>query len=317
MSFPRLHLIIPITACLCSHALLASTVELTNIHTFSPPFEPFLGDVAINDNGEIAGTSFSVPSAQPAGFVIPANGGAPVQIKYPGAQYTYVNGINNQGTVTGFAFTGTSIVGFTENGGTFTTLNTAFSLTFAQGINNNGDIAGWWSPASGGATAFFIKNGVQGTFSVPGYPYDTYATAINDSGQIAGYFNYATDGFLRNADGSLTYFGFAPNGLNNAGIIVGSGDGPNDTSIGEIRLNGVSYTYEYPGSTAGTYLYGINNSNEVIGFDSTNNGYTETIFEGQLQFVSAPEPSTGWLCVLALAGFVVVRFRRRREQNSL
>lgn len=241
MSYPRLHLVIPIAACLCSHALLASTVELTNIHAFSAPFEPFLGDVAINDNGDIAGTSFDgLTNTQAAGFVIPANGGPPVQIKYPGASYTYVNGINNQGTVTGFAFTGTSIVGFTENGGAFTPVTTGAPFTYSEGINNQGDITGWLSQTGDSATGFLIKNGVQTNFSVPGNPLNTYGTGINDSGQVAGYYNFASDGFLRNANGSLVLFGFPASGINNAGIIVGQGPGPNDTSVGEVRLGGVS-----------------------------------------------------------------------------
>jgi hypothetical protein len=316
MPFPRLLWVVPIAVCLCSHPLLASTIELTNIRTFSVPFGAGLADVAINDNGDIAGSSFYLSTlSNPAGFLLPRNGAPPIQIDYPGATDTYVQGINNQGAVVGYAFNSTTIVGFTEIGGTFTPV-TAGALTYSDGINNNGDITGYAGPGNDSATGFLLKNGVQTNFGVPGYPFATFPLAINDSDQITGYYKIFRDyhdissiGFLRNPDGSFQFFGFQGYGINDAGIIVGTGPGPNDMALADVRIDGTTYTYQFPGASE-TSLYGINNHNEVVGIESQN-GFNEMLFEGQLVYANTPEPSTLSFCAFALGALLVVGWRRR------
>jgi hypothetical protein len=302
MPFPRIP-ILPFAAVLCALPALAGSIQITDIRTFSVPFGGSGVDVSINDNGDIVGTSFG-QGTNPAGFLIPGNGGSPVQIKYPDASYTYVYGINNQGVAVGYASSNV-YVGFTEKNGFFTTFRGG-AFTYSDGINNNGDITGYGGPLDDSSMGFLLKNGVQTNFSVPGYPFQTSPAAINDSDQITGYYNFSSlsDGFLRNADGSFQLFGFRGYGINDAGTIVGAGPGPNDTSIGGLRIGGTTYTYEFPGA-ADTALYGINNLDEVVGIYLTNNGFSETIFEGKLVYLSTPEPSTVGLCAFVLIALFV------------
>ncbi len=70
-------------------------------------------------------------------------------------------------------------------------------------------------------------------------------------------------------------------------------------------------TFSYPGATK-TYLYGINNANEVVGLyeDAT---FASHLFEGQL---AIPEPSTAFLCRWALLGVAVFMVHRTRRKPS-
>jgi len=106
---------------------------------------------------------------------------------------------------------------------------------------------------------------------------------------VVGYFNYFPGhGFLRNANGSFETFDFAVEGINDGGVIVGAGPGPDDNSVGMIRIGDTNYSYTYPGAST-TFLDGINNHNQVIGFYIDRNN-SEGIFEGQLSFVTTPSP---------------------------
>jgi hypothetical protein len=292
--------------------LLAGSIELTNIQTFTVPFNSNTNAVSINDKGDIAGTSF-VPGPQ-EGFIIPGNGSAPYQLVAPDSQLTYVSGINNSGIAVGYFLNGnledgySLIQSFTYRNGIFVPIEGIAPLTFASGINNSGDVTGFFSVLGGTGTGFLVKNGNQTIFSVPGYSMDTYPSGVNDSDQVVGYFNAGTQGFLRNADGSFQTFDFAAYGINNAGIIVGAEAGTMDNQIGAVRVDGADYTYVYPGAQ-NTYLEGINNSDEVVGF-FINNQNAESIFEGQLVVVPTPEPPPVSLCALALVA-IFIGFRRR------
>ena len=214
-----------------SSPVLASSIQLANLETIAIPFGSLVDSVSINDQGDIAGTS---ASSAAVGFIIPAQGGAPVLIDQTAAQAgTFVTGINNQDTVAGDYLGNGLVYGFTYNNGTYTPV-AAGPETFPTGINNHGDVTGYVASLSTGSeTGFLIKNGVETTFSVPGFTPGTYPAAVNDSGQVVGSFNGESvrEGFLRNPDGSLETFGFAAQGINDAGIIVGSGVDPDRKSV--------------------------------------------------------------------------------------
>jgi len=284
----------------------AASIEITNLRTFSIPFGDRVTQVAINDNGDIAGTSFLTrTNSSQSGFVIPANGTPPIQVKNPAAQYTLVNGINNAGTLAGYYFGNDNLIhGFTYSAGTYTPVDVA-SYTYLFDINNKGDLTGYYSNIGISATGFLIQGGSTVTFALPGYPLDTFGTGLNDSDQVVGYFGSVQSGFLRQSDGSFQTFDFPAQGINNSGIIVGNGGGPNNTSLGMVRIGGTEYTFSFPGAT-NTYLDGINNANQVVGIyeDAT---FAAHIFEGQLV---VPEPSTACLCgsALILGAILVFRF---------
>lgn len=89
--------------------------------------------------------------------MIPGDGSPAFQINAPGAQYTFVNGINNQGTVVGYYLgTDTLPYGFTYAGGTFTLIPTGPAIPRAT--NNLGDITGEHTLSSAAFSPMGINN---------------------------------------------------------------------------------------------------------------------------------------------------------------
>jgi probable HAF family extracellular repeat protein len=142
----------------------------------------------INSSGTIAGT-YRVQEA-PSGFLdvggIFSTVNAPVGL----GCCTHDNGINDAGNIVGqYKFPDDSAPrqGFVDMGGVFTTLDyPGASDTFAEDINNLGDVVGFYSDLSG-------KNGYLysgGAFSVIAYPgaRQTQAVGINDQGDIVGFY---------------------------------------------------------------------------------------------------------------------------------
>ena len=292
-------------------ALPATSVTLSNLQIVPAPFGRVGDKIAINDQGDIAGTSLT-GGIGAVGFLTPANTGIPALISQTNAAYTDVNGINDTGVAVGYYFVSPgSLLGFTYSGGAYAPVNAGL-FTFAEGINNLGDVTGYESAVGSTATGFLIKNGAETTFSVPGHLLDTLAEAINDSDQIVGYYNHVTQGFLRQANGSLQLLDFPAFGINNSGIIVGSQSTGYNTGVGILYLNGADFTYAFPGAIS-TGFYGINNNNEVIGTYVDSNSNTH-IFEGQL----TPEPSTAGICGLCfIASALLSRYRRSRSNHCV
>jgi probable HAF family extracellular repeat protein len=155
-------------------------------------------------------------------------------INFPGAFQTPAYGINDSGAIVGayhYEYVNNNWQGFLFVGGSFTTLNVPGSIaTTAYGINDSGAIVGVYAGSSGGSCvqgcAFLDVGGNFTTINIPGVV-DTQ-DAINDLGDIAGSYVDATGyhGFLY-AGGSLT-------------------------------------TINAPGYFS-TYIYGINDSGEMVG----------------------------------------------------
>jgi hypothetical protein len=110
------------------------------------------------------------------------------------------------------------------------------SPAFAAGVNDHGQIAGYYATSNGWA-GFLYVNGVVTTFAYPtGSNFcpifcDTYVAAINSSGQILGSVENPNTGLCMGflyAKGAFTTFTIGnyacttPNGFNDAGQVVGS-----------------------------------------------------------------------------------------------
>ncbi len=119
--------------------------------------------------------------------------------------------------------------GFLYTGGTFTRLAVpGASSTSPQSINDSGQIVGYY--VSGRSRGFLYSGGTFTQIDVPGAP-DTYAYGINNLGQMVGSVSAVggEQGFLYTG-GSFTQidvpfaasFGTSPQGINEAGQIVGS-----------------------------------------------------------------------------------------------
>ena len=294
-----------------SSSSFAASIGLTDIRTFTVPFGGWLegaadyGAIGFNDNGDIAGT-FTSPTAGTAGFVIPADGSAPVQIDRSGAQFTIVYGINNQGTLVGRWEQDSVQHGFSYSNGVFTSVDLD-NNTYPLAINNHGDIVGYSNSFDGPSTGFLIENGTVATLG-PRYT----PKGINDLDQVVGFdSDDPRGGFLRQSNGSFETLDFNPYAMNNAGIIVGYQYGGPVT----VMIGSAEYTVEFPwDSYAYTYIGGINNLDQVMGAYQDPN-FTWHIFEGRLALV--PEPATGALCgLLAIVGIAVAIRRRCPNHDS-
>lgn len=197
-------------------------------------------------------------------------------IRDPNSVNTYAFGINNAGQIVGQS----DAAAYVYNGGVFTALDLPFAVNYATatGINNSGQIAGFYSDSTGGH-GFVKSGGNYTTLEVPGASF-TYATGINDSGDVAGYY-YATQdvagvptirqrGFVKSggvyrtidAPGAGVTQTYAA-GINNSGQVAGTFyDGTKYK--GFIEVGGVFTILDHYAS--GTYVYGINNLGDVVGY---------------------------------------------------
>lgn len=164
--------------------------------------------------------------------------------------------------------------------------------TFAMGINNAGQIVGYYSyppkdPNGHEAENVFVLSG--GNFSTFGYPgsYYTAGYGINNSGQIVGTCEvefYGTFGTCQDfygvvegwvdADGSFTTVSFpgaianatSANGINDSGQVVGQYELPSGNLYGYL-LSAGSYTTVSPTGATGSGAQGINNAGHIVGSD--------------------------------------------------
>lgn len=162
---------------------------------------------------------------------------------------------------------------FLLSDGTFTTFNVPGALpntTIAEGINNSGEIVGWFED-SAGEHGFLYANGVFTTINVPGST-GTQALGINNAGQIVGPFSTSSSGvqpqsFLYSNGAFTTVNGppSAANGINSAGQIVGSmGIGINEQPF--VYSNGHITPITLPfNNVLFSEGHGINNSGQIVG----------------------------------------------------
>ena len=231
------------------------------------------------------------------GTVIPAAAaGPPVTVSYstfdyPGALSTTIYGIN---LYQDFDRQYASFVGtYTDSAGSHGFLSTAGNLTpinvpnayntFANGINNNGEIVGTYATEGSGSlgpgTYTFLLS--QGTFTTIEPCSDALGFGVNDNGTVVG--NVLSDGSGEQVEGfvaspSAGCAGFPGpskailsqvSAINNAGTFVGDYQtakcsNGNCWTIYHGMINGVKH-YNVPGATD-TQLYGINDSGYIVGW---------------------------------------------------
>lgn len=172
--------------------------------------------------------------------------------------------------------------------------------TFATGINNLGQIAGFYDNGvplnePGAGSGVFVDHGFTGTVGSfatidgPSGALSTILSGINDGGQLTGSYTtslnntYATNishGFV-DTGGSLSpvvppgAVYTVPRGINNQGQVSGffsstlTSTGPG-TPSGFVDTAGNFVTVD-PSGTSGVLLFGINNSSEAVGVYLTPN----------------------------------------------
>ena len=143
----------------------------------------------------------------------------------------------------------------------------ATSFTFANSINNRGQIVGSYDNSG------FLRdaNGAFTDINPPDAGNLSRAIGINNAGQIVGAYSDASfnyQAFVRAADGSYrTLGGLGANtasvtGINDAGQIVGTAAGQGFV----LGTDGVVTALAVPASNAVTYANGINNAGQVVGY---------------------------------------------------
>ncbi len=242
----------------------------------------------INNHDQVVGYYWTCCVVQSGGFSL--RDGNYSQIIVPGEAHTLATGINARGQIVGYYFGvnssgfGANPSGFLLNNSTFTTIvvPTATSGTTAFGLNDSGEIVGWYG--QGAATHGFIYN--RGQYETIDDPLGTgtYATGINSKGDVVGWYTDASGGdhgFFYNGSSFITLDdpNAAPGktdaiGINDEGDVVGSYVDAANAAHGFL-WNGISYTTlddPLATSTAGTYAFGINDAGEIVGYYLNSNG---------------------------------------------
>ena len=166
---------------------------------------------------------------------------------------------------------------------TFSGPNSAVE-TFATGINNSGQICGYYRSSSGtlAFAGFTLFNGSFTSLPAPiSGATSAYPAGINNTGQIVGSYSDTANnyiGFL-DSNGSFTYLqdpGAASSpvfseasGINDTGEIVGTYTDSSQTQHGFVYLNGSWQDLSNPAAGSGNHLgttaNGVNSSGEVVG----------------------------------------------------
>ncbi len=222
---------------------------------------------SINDFGTVGGDGY-----------IYSNG---VYTSMPGGVW----GINDSGqlAVTEIGSTFNIAVRRTPNGvGGYNdaTLSIGSFGTDAGGLNNNGDMVGYYQTPNYGSF-LWRSNGTSSTFNVPNDGLTTQALGINNFGVIVGsYFDF-------NVEGHIT---------------------------GYIDRNGVFTTDIDPPGSNYTYLTDINDLGTAVGwYQDSQNGTHGFIMTGA---VDLPEPGTIGLALIGLGAFGISRRWRNASKRQ-
>jgi probable HAF family extracellular repeat protein len=265
-----------------------------NFTTIDPPgsIETFAN---ANSTNAIAGEYVDVSNKR-HGFLLRNN--IYTAFDVPGADYTQVNGINANGSITGTYRDVTptpphlGVHAFFLNNGVLTTLDPPESIRTQGGfINAQGQAVGAYRSGDQKRHGFIWKKGKYSSFNVPDDDpvLGTVPFGINDLGQIVGSYVDAIDGFRhgfllsKGVYTSLDVPGAAnftvAEGINNAGQIVGFFLDADFNRHGFVLSDGVYTTIDVPDAIE-TGVFSINAQGKIVGFyvdvDGVTHGYVGT-----------------------------------------
>ena len=173
---------------------------------------------------------------------------------------------------------------------TITDLGAAGEESSAEGINDKGQVVGWWRSDGKESRAFIWQNGVMRDLGASEFAKVTAARKINNAGQVVGYglteseeeYGNDTNTFLRHAflwqNGVIRGLaglgqGYA-NDINDSGQIVGnSREHTASNWFGFLWQNGVLINLG-----ENRFVHGINNLGEMVGFHQRGSVATAAIW---------------------------------------
>jgi probable HAF family extracellular repeat protein len=192
-------------------------------------------------------------------------------------QMITVTGVNDYGTVVGYADFGEgasrqekAFIHYSGGSTTYWLPSGAKNSAFG-GRNDAGVTTGAYTDSSDHGHAFLLKGS---TLTPIVRPYGAGPAGINRYTTVVGTYsdsNGNAHGFKRYSDGNvihLTYpgaLGTRAYGINDGGIIVGFYNGTDSAEHGFIYKNSQWATLQFPNATQSTELYGISNSNVIVG----------------------------------------------------
>lgn len=165
-----------------------------------------------------------------------------------------------------------------QNGCSFKDFNYPGALqTTAEAVNNMNQVVGAYFDSTGTIQrAFLFRSGKFSSFSGPNGTTDTEASGINNNGQVVGRYFDSTSGhmkaFLKDSTGfhtlNIPTTGDAlAEGINDAGVIVGTIDNSDGSEFAYTIISGKVTTFQNAGMN--TSAHGINNSGQIVGsFDN-------------------------------------------------
>jgi len=163
----------------------------------------------INARGQIVG-DYLDSSGVPHGFLYSRGSFTTLNEPLAVGYVTDANGINANGEIVGDYYNG-GYHGFLYSDGKYTTLDDPLAPinnphttggTLALGINDKGQIVGYYKDSSGTSHGFLYSGGTYTTFDDPlgglCFNLGTFPNGINNNGQIVGYYGVygANHGFL-------------------------------------------------------------------------------------------------------------------------
>ena len=188
-----------------------------------------------------------------------------------GGNVIAVSGLNDNGQVVGASYTSAGAEqAFFYSGGVMHDLGPTGGASWAEGINNSGQVAGWYS--TGSDCAFLYTGGVMKNIGTLG-GYEADGGGINNSGQIVGSSMDVNDNWraFLYSGGTMTNLGTlggnysAANAINNEGQIVGAADLSSGITHAFLYSGGQMHDLGPAGSLE-SYACAINDNGQVVGF---------------------------------------------------
>ena len=278
----------------------------------------------INNSGSIVGV-YRISGSPGIGFLYQGGTYTTVNVPAPGC-CTHDNGINNAGNIVGQYKSPNASAphqGFIDVGGVFTTLDYPGATdTWAEDINNHGDVVGFYS--TGTAANGFLYDGA--TFSTISYPgaAASEALGINDQGDVVGGYQDSSGvihGFLATPISTIVHVsidikpGSCPNPINlgangdlPVAILGTAGFNVAEVNPASVRLQGVPAVQSALADVATPYTGPLTSPTSCTTAGS--DGFLDLVlhFSDQAVVAALGKPADGQMLILTLTGNLLPQY---------